>query len=358
MAGAAVVAAVFAATPLLLPDVSTGLNVPLGTTGMLSAAQVGSFALASLVAGRLYRPRRRFHYGSLGLVAVASIGSALAPNFVVLMASRVLAGVGLGTLTWIAWADATRFARGMGDVAAVAPLTATLASPPLGWITEHLGFRWVFASMAVVALLAMLLSVDFGELPRVGRSVSASLSNRFLLLGLMALTLGGSSVFVFTGAAAQELHGLTPGSVAWAFSMNAIAGVAATRRHARAGSAWAWLVATSASALLVGITRSGLIFFFALTIWGFAFWMAVPAIFRLIEKKALTPVERVGDAQAIMAVGRVFGPLVGGVALAGGEFGRLSITGGAVVLLAAAIVAVVELGRARGWSSRSVSQAR
>lgn len=348
MAGAAVVAAGFAATPFLLPDVSTGLTVPLGSTGLLSTAQVGSFALASLVAGRMFRPRRRFHYGSLGLVAVASIGSALAPNFVVLVASRVVAGIGLGTLTWIAWADATRFARGMGDVAAVAPLTATLASPPLGWITEHHGFRWVFVSLAVLALAAMLLPVDFGELPRVGRSVSASLSNRILLLGLMTLTLGGSAVFIFTAAAAQVVHGLTPASVAWAFSINAIAGVVATRRTARPGFAWAWLVATSASALAVGVTRSGLFFFVALTVWGFAFWMAVPAIFKLIEERALTPAERVGDAQAIMAVGRVLGPLVGGIALAAGEFGGLSITGGAVILVAAAIVAGVELGRARG----------
>jgi len=358
MAGAAVVAAVFATTPFLLPDVSTRLAVPLGTTGLLSTAQVGSFAFASLVAGRLLRPRRRFHYGSIGLVAIASVGSALAPSFALLVASRALAGLGLGTLTWIAWADATRFTRGLGDVAAVAPLTATLASPPLGWITEQWGFRWVFAALTVIAVAAFFLPVDFGELPRIGRSVSGSRSNRFLLVALMILTLGGSSVFIFTAATGQELHGLTPGSVAWAFSINAVAGVLATRRKARPGVAWAWLVATSVSAAVVGITHSGLIFFAAMTVWGFAFWMAIPAIFKLIEERALTPAERVGDAQALMAVGRVFGPILGGLAVAGGDFGRLSITGAGAMLAGAGVVAVVEWTRRRRRPGGALSRER
>ena len=119
MAGAAVVAATFAATPFLLPDVSDRLGVAIGTTGLLSTAQVGSFALASFFAGRLFRPRRRLHYGSLGIVALATFGSVLMTSFPLLLLTRVLAGLGMGTLTWIAWADATRFPRGMGDVAAV-----------------------------------------------------------------------------------------------------------------------------------------------------------------------------------------------------------------------------------------------
>lgn len=345
MAGAAVVAAVFAATPFLLPDVSTRLDIPLGRTGLLSTAQVGSFALASFVAGRLFRPRRRFHFGSLALVVVASAASALAPSFPALVAARALAGIGMGTLTWIAWADATRFVRGMGDVAAVAPFTATLASPPLGWLTEHGGFRWVFATLAALAFLAMLLPVDFGELPRIGRSVSGSRSNRFLLVALPILTLGGSSVFIFTGAAAQVLHGMTPTTVSWAFSINAVAGVFATRRTAQPGLAWVWLTVTAVSAVAVGTLVSGAVFFLAMVTWGFAFWMAIPAIFRMIEAKAITPSERVGDAQALMAVGRVVGPIMGGVALAGGDFTRLSLVGAGVMLTGAAVVGTVEWHR-------------
>ena len=45
ISAAAVVAATFAATPFLLPDVSRRLAIDIGATGLLSAAQVGSFGL-------------------------------------------------------------------------------------------------------------------------------------------------------------------------------------------------------------------------------------------------------------------------------------------------------------------------
>lgn len=345
MAGAAVVAATFAATPFLLPDVSARMSVDIGTTGLLSVAQVGSFAAASFFVGRLFRPRRRLHYGSLFLIAVASFASALATAFPVLLGARVLAGLGMGTITWIAWADATRFPRGMGDVAAVAPVTATVASPALGWLIGTGGYPLVFAGLGALAVLAALLPVDFGDLPRIGRNVSGSRSNRVLLASLLILSVGGSAVFIFTGATAQAVHGLGPVTVSWALSLNAIAGVVATRRTARRRTAALWLVATAASALVVGLVDSTLVFFVALTVWGFAFWMAVPAILGLLADRSLNPSERMGDAQASMAAGRVLGPLVGGAALGAGSYGRLSLVGSAVILTAAIVVSVVEWHR-------------
>ncbi len=347
MAGAAAVAATFAATPFLLPDVSTRLGLEVGVTGLLSTAQVGSFALASFFAGRLFRPRRRFHYGSLMILALASLGSAFAPNFGLLLASRVLAGLGMGTLTWIAWADATRFVRGMGDVAAVAPVTATVASPLLGWITEAGGFRWVFGALTAVALIAMLLPVDFGDLPRIGRNVSGSRSNRVLLGALLLLSVGGSSVFIFSGATGGSVQGLTPVAISWALSLNAVSGVIATRQTARRGTAWIWILATASSAVAIGTLAAAPVFFVAMALWGFAFWMAVPAALRLLAERSLSPSERMGDAQAAMATGRVFGPVVGGLALGAGSFTRLSLVGAGIMVVAALVIGGVEVYRIR-----------
>lgn len=351
MAGAAVVAATFSATPLLLADIATDLGLDIGSTGLLSAGQVASFALASFLAGRLFRPRRRFHYGALLLVAVATAGSALSPNFAVLLATRVIAGFGMGTLTWIAWADATRFPRGMGDVAAVAPLTATIATPVLGWLTETGGYPLVFGALAAMAALAALLRVDFGDLPRVGRRVSSSRSNVVLLVALLILTVGGSSVFIFSGAAALEVQEVTPLTVSWALALNALTGVIATRTEARKGTAWLWLIAAAISALVIGTVASAPLFFVALAVWGFAFWMAIPAVLRLITERSIHPSERMGDAQAAMATGRVLGPILGGLALGAGQFARLSATGAAVMLAAALIVAGVEWYRHKSTRS-------
>lgn len=347
IAGAAVVAAVFAATPFLLPDVADRLDITLGLTGLLSTAQVASFAVASFLAGRLFRPRRSLHYGGLILVAVACAASALVPNFALLVGTRVISGLGMGTLTWIAWADATRFSRGIGEVAAVAPITAALSSPVIGRLIESGGYPWVFAGLAAVALGAVPFRVDFGELPRVGRSMSRSKTNRMLLAAMLLLTLGGSAVFVFAGAIGASLIGISPVTLAWALSLNAIAGVAGTRITARPGKAGIWLAAAAFSALALGTVDSPISFFVALVVWGFAFWVVVPAVFHLLAARSLTPSERIGDAQALMAVGRVFGPVVGGVAVAGGNFARLSSVGALAMFISAGIVFVVEAARRR-----------
>src|SRR5690606_36007666 len=85
LGGAVAVAAVFGATPFLLPSVAEQFDMSIGATGLLSTTQVGSFAIAAFLAGRLLRPRRRFHYGALALVSVASLGASFAPNFAVLL---------------------------------------------------------------------------------------------------------------------------------------------------------------------------------------------------------------------------------------------------------------------------------
>lgn len=347
LGGAAVVAAVFAATTFLLPSVASELNLPIGVTGLLSTAQVASFALAAFLAGRLLRPRRRLHYGGLLLAAVASLASGLAPNFGVLLATLFVSGLGLGTLTWIAWADATRFTRGLGDVAAIAPVTAAVVSPIIGWVIQHGGYRTVYLALGGLALLALFLPVDFGDLPRIGRKVSGSRSNLALLAGLAILSVGGSGVFIFTAATAASVQGLSPAAMSWAVSINAVFGVVATRLTARRGTAWLWLIGCAIPTLTIGVIASQMAFFVAMVIWGFAFWMAVPAIFRMLAERSITPSERVGDAQAVMAIGRVLGPVVGGLALGSGQFARLSVIGAVITVGAVVIVASVERVRAR-----------
>jgi DHA1 family inner membrane transport protein len=159
--------------------------------------------------------------------------------------------------------------------------------------------------------------------------------------------LGGSSVFVFTGATAEAVQGLTPLQVSWALSVNAITGVVATRVPARQGAVRYWLLATAAAALAVGFLGSPAALYLALAVWGFAFWMAVPAVLRMLAEWSLEPSERMGDAQAAMAIGRMLGPVIGGLALAGGHFGRLSVVGAAVMLVGASIIGVVEAYRAK-----------
>jgi predicted MFS family arabinose efflux permease len=341
LGGAAVVAAVFAGTPFLLPDVANRLEVPVGVTGLLSTGQVASFAVAAFLAGRLFRPGRRFHFLGLALVVVACFASALTTDFILLIATRVLSGLGLGLLTWIAWVEATRFRTGLFEVAAVAPVTAVVASPLWGWLIGVGGYRLVFSAMGLLAIAAFAFPVDFGELPRIGRRVSGSRSNRLLLLALLLTTTGGSAVFIFSAAIGVEVHGLTPFAVSWGLSLNALTGVAATRLRASPRQVGLWMGVTALSALALGTVASPWLFFIVMAAWGFAFWMAIPAVFTLLAERSLTPSERIGDAQAMMALGRVFGPILGGIALGATQFAGLSVIGAAVMTAASAGVGAV-----------------
>jgi DHA1 family inner membrane transport protein len=84
-----------------------------------------------------------------------------------------------------------------------------------------------------------------------------------------------------------------------------------------------------------------------MAVWGFAFWMAIPAVLRMLTERSLHTSERMGDAQAGMASGRVLGPILGGLALGAGQFARLSVTGAAVVMAAGILIGGVEAYRLR-----------
>lgn len=341
---------VFAATPFLVPALAADRGVALGTAGLYSTAQVAGFAATTFGAGRLLAPSKGMLRAALVAGAALGLLSALPVSFPVLLLIRVGAGVALGVVTWIAWADATRHERGIGDVAAIGPLAATVASPILAWITDTRGPGAVFVLLAVVTLVPVGFRVEVVPQPPVGRTVAASRSNRVLIAALAVMTFAGSALFVFAAGAGTRA-GLSPLAVAMAFSANAFAGIVATRRSARRGRAWTWLTVIAGCAVVAGTVRLGIPFAAALAVWGYAFWMAVPAVFRLIEERALRPDERIGDAQSAMAVGRVVGPALGGAVLGAGRFTLLAAVAAAGVLASAAMVGAVERYRLSGGTT-------
>jgi len=65
LAAIAAVSALFAATPFIIPAVALEYSVSLGRSGLLSAAQVGGFAVAAFVAGRRLRTHRAYLNGEI-----------------------------------------------------------------------------------------------------------------------------------------------------------------------------------------------------------------------------------------------------------------------------------------------------
>jgi MFS transporter, DHA1 family, chloramphenicol resistance protein len=340
--------AVFAATPFLLPAVAEEFDVSVGTAGLMSTAQLGGFVIASWVGGRFLRPVRLvFVIGTL-LGVVANLASAAAPSFEVLAALRFVSGLSLGLAAWIAWHAAFGDVDKTGDVAVVGPLVGVVASPLIAIALQHAGPRWLFLVLAMITALPLLFTT---QVPRTDRlrphrtRHAATRAANVILLALGILTLGGSSVFVYAAAIGENLDGLSPFTVSLLFSGNALASIPSARWTGRRGPAGLWFFGTALCALAIAVSRSGLVLGAALVGWGFVFFMGVPAAFALLAARSNFPQERAGDAQAVMALGRVFGPLMGGVLYSTGSTGTLGIVAFSVMTFGSALLLYVDRRR-------------
>ena len=93
--------------------------------------------------------------------------------------------------------------------------------------------------------------------------------------------------------------------------------------------------------MTIGVVHVPVAFWTAMIVWGFAFWMGVPGAFALLAERSRFPDERAGDAQAVMALGRVVGPLIGGVLYEISPT-MLGLGAGGVIIAAAALLVYVE----------------
>ncbi|HUS41178.1 MAG TPA: MFS transporter [Ilumatobacteraceae bacterium] len=340
--------AVFTATPFLLPAVSDEYDVAVSTAGWMSTTQLAGFVLASWVGGRFLRPVRSvFVIGAL-IGAVANLGSAGAPTFEILALMRFGSGLSLGFAAWIAWQAAFGDSQKTGDVAVVGPLVGVVMAPLIALILESIGLRWLFILLAVFAATPLIWS---RQVPRTDRlrphrtRHTPTRAARAILVALGTITLGGSSVFVYSAAIGKDLVGLSPLTVSLLFSCNALAGIPSARWAGRRGPAGVWFLATAMCALAIAASRSGLVFGAAIVGWGFVFFMGVPAAFKLLAERSSFPEERAGDAQAVMALGRVFGPLVGGTLIAAGSAVTLGFVAAGVIALGASLLLYVDRER-------------
>ncbi len=340
--------AVFAATPFLLPAVSDVYDVAISSAGWMSTAQLAGFVMASWVGGRFLRPVRSvFVVGTL-IGVMANFGSAAAPTFEILTIMRFASGLSLGLAAWIAWQAAFGDTEKTGDVAVVGPIVGMVMSPLIAIVLESIGLRWLFVILAVITATPLLWT---RQVPRTDRlrphrtRHAPTRAARAILVALGSITLGGSSVFVYSAAIGKDLDGLSPLTVSLLFSGNALAGIPSARWTGRRGPAGIWFIATAMCALAIAASRSGVVFGAAIIGWGFVFFMGVPAAFNLLAERSSFPEERAGDAQAVMALGRVFGPIMGGTLLAAGSEVSLGFVAAGVMSFGGCLLLYVDRQR-------------
>jgi predicted MFS family arabinose efflux permease len=129
----------------LLPQLSAGLHVSDGAVGLLVTAYAGVAGLAALpVTARMgSRPRRQVVTGAVALLAVSQFVMAIAPDYAVLLAARLLCALAHGVF----WS-------------VLAPVAARLAPPgKAGRATAT-----VFAGNSLALVLGVPLATALGQL--------------------------------------------------------------------------------------------------------------------------------------------------------------------------------------------------
>jgi MFS transporter, DHA2 family, multidrug resistance protein len=137
--------------------------------------------------------------GALAIFTLASAGCGLSGSFEGLIAWRVLQGFAGGVMIPAVFAAVFRLFPGSGQAAAttlagmLAVLAPTLGPILGGWITDNLGWRWLFyvnllPGMLALAVCVLLLPRDAPDLAH-GRRIDI-MSLILLALGLAALELG------------------------------------------------------------------------------------------------------------------------------------------------------------------------
>jgi predicted MFS family arabinose efflux permease len=206
-----------------------GLGVSTGTAGQAVTAPgvVAAFASVGmpLLVGRL--DRRVLLAALLAVMAVASTISALAPNFAVLIGSRVLVGITIGGFWAVAGSLAMRLVPGPYVARAMVLIfggvsAAAVPGVPIGTILgDLLGWRAAFGALAalsaavLVAALVLLPRLPAAEPVRVG-SLVAQLRNPALLAGIVATALlvaGHYGAYTFVSPALLDISGVNSGII-------------------------------------------------------------------------------------------------------------------------------------------------
>jgi predicted MFS family arabinose efflux permease len=340
----AVSTVVFAATPFLVRGVAVDFDVDVAAVGIISTAQLGGFMLTSWGAGRLLRPRRRVMVIAVLLGLLANAASGLAPWFSLLVTARFFSGISLGLISWIAWAEVFGDDEKVGDVAVIGPLVGTISAPLIATLIDVSGVELLFYALAALHLVPLVFirqtRLDAAARPRQPRH-GPTKAAAAILMCLGVTTLGGSAVFVFAAVIGQDSVGLSALAVSFVFSANALAGVPSARYRGARRLPGLWMALTGLMAVLVTNIQEPIVFWLALPVWGFSFWMGIPGVYSLLAKRSRYPEERAGDAQAIMAAGRMIGPLMGG-ALFAWSLPALGLVGGGLMVAAGLTMVYVE----------------
>lgn len=337
----------------LLPALTAELRISASAAAQLATVFALAYAIgAPLLAAATGRwERRRLLVAALTVAAVGNALSAVAPNYALLLLSRVIAAAGAAVFTPVASAVATALVeperRGRAVALVFGGLTVALilGVPMANLISGQVGYRGVFVLVALFALVAaiavrlMLPAVAAPPMVPFLRRFDAARNPRVLvsLFVTVIACLAAFSVYTFISPilAAAGLHGAIVSVLLFCYGIGAAIGNVVGGRVADLwGSRKPLLVILAGAALSVavlplvagGVAGTGVVLF----VWGVCTWAFNPPMqHNLIELSPVAPALVLSLNASAIYLGTGLSGIAGGVVLTAGgpaflpEFGAV-----------------------------------
>ncbi|KAB7897245.1 MFS transporter [Rouxiella sp. S1S-2] len=225
----------------LLPTIAQGVDVSIPTAGLLiSAYAIGVMVGAPLMTLALGRFRRKSCLLMLmGIFIVGNLLSAAAPDYTLLLLSRLVTSMahgaffGFGALVAMSLVPADK----RGSAVSLMFMGLTIANiggvPVATWIGQTIGWRTTFAATAVLGVIALfalaktLPKGEIGKMPEVKKELSV-LVRPVVLRSLATTVLGAGSMFTLYTYITPILEQLTHASGEFVTAMLMLIGVGFT----------------------------------------------------------------------------------------------------------------------------------
>ncbi|MEU9556469.1 MFS transporter [Streptomyces fumanus] len=366
----------------LLTPIGTALGVTEGTAGLtLTVTGVMGAVSAPLLTPALGRLDRRVLLCALmAVLAAGNLLAAWSPHFAVMVAARVLVGVGMGGV----WAVAAGLAVRLVPERSVGPATslvfggisvASVLGVPAGtYLGELAGWRFAFAAAAALALVVLAaLAVSLPGLPpeqevRLGGVLRLGTRPPVATgLGAVALLVTGHfAAYTYVRPALEQLYGAEASVIGTVLLVYGVAGVlgnfaagAGATRSPRAVLVVIGLVLAVAVCLMPLLDGPVVTAGVLLAVWGLAYGGVSVTTQAWLLRAAGDAREAVSALFAGVFNGAIaLGAFAGGLVADGAGVRAVMYVGGA---LAAGALAVTVLGRApahRSGPARNTAAAR
>ncbi|MFJ9434119.1 Cmx/CmrA family chloramphenicol efflux MFS transporter [Streptomyces sp. NPDC101490] len=349
----------------LLPPIAEDMNVSIPRAGLLiSAFAIGMVVGAPLLAVATLRlPRKATLIALIAVFGLGQVAGALAPNYAVLFASRIVSALAcagfwaLGAAVAIAMVPVGSRARAMAVMIGGLSIANVLGVPAGAFLGEHLGWRsafWAVGLASAVALVGVATRIPHIPLPETRprlRQEVAIYRDRQVLLSIVITALAAGGVFCafsYLAPLLTDVSGLDDGWVSGVLGLFGIGAVIGTTIGGRVADAHLFGV------LLTGITAST-VFLAALALLAsspvativLTFLLGVSAFYtapalnaRMFNVAGAAPTLAGATTTAAFNLGNTGGPWLGGTVI-DADLGYASTAWAGAAMTAVGLAAVV-----------------